>query len=244
MAKRKKERKKKKGLLWLWLLLGFFIIVIGGFFLMGGGITFQQTSMPSGTDNSNPTGTTYSGGSSGGSSGGTTNEEPTSDDYSWWSGISWPDFSFDMPCFWNCDDGSQDTTEETGVDTESDLSEFTFENCRFDSDCQNYCADPSDARCNNGDCSCAQSEPEPILSCLDTDKAQATRTTSVYEIQGSCYEDGIVDSRGLKDYCSRDNLVEYYCRTDTACATYTIDCKEELNNPDAFCYDGACTWLA
>lgn len=222
------KHKKKKSKWWLWTLL-VLLLVFSGFILLGGvlfGIGVQpQSQLPN-----DETSTGTSGGSSGGTSG---TEE---DDFSW---FSFPDFDwdFDIPCFWNCDDGTDEGTE-------SDLDDFTFENCRIDSDCANYCQDPNDARCIAGDCSCAEPTPEPTYTCFDSDKDLADRDTSVYEIAGTCDDTGFLDRDEYSDYCSRGELVEYYCRTDTACSYVTINCAEELNNPDAICYDGMCTWIA
>lgn len=236
-----KKKDKKKiiifaiiGLIFLFLLFGNLKEkdIIGGASSGGGFIP--------GLTNNNPTS------SSGG--GATSTSTPAEEDYTGWS---FPDFSdlfdWEVPCFWNCGD-SDETTEEsteesTELITEADLSDYSFENCRFDSDCQNYCSDPNDAKCIDGDCSCAQeTEDTSALFCSDGDKSLADRDTSVYEIKGTCTE-GLYD-RGVTDYCSRGMLIEYYCRTDTACASIEINCAEQLNNPDAFCYDGACTWLA
>jgi hypothetical protein len=219
--------KKKKSKWWLWTLL-VLLLVFSGFILLGG-VLFGIGVQPQ-----DETGTETETGTSGGSSGGT--DETPEDDFSW---FSFPDFDwdFDIPCFWNCDDGTDEGTE-------NDLDDFTFENCRIDSDCADYCQDPTDARCIAGDCSCAEQTPEETPTCYDSDKELIDRDTTVYEIAGTCDDTGFLDRDEYSDYCSRGELVEYYCRTDTACSYVTINCAEELNNPDAICYDGMCTWIA
>lgn len=164
-----------------------------------------------GTDKSGGGGTTTTSG--GGSSGG------GSEDYTGWS---WP--SIDTSGWFDWFDFSFPTGDATDDSTPTSI-------CSRDSDCTNICSNPTYARCVDGECSCTPIEPEV---CEDTDISR----TSQYLIKGTCYEDS--DSRGLTDKCDGLYLIEYYCRTDTACASLTINCEAEFGR-GSVCLDGRCT---